>query len=427
MPRFLGLVLALLVAALSFALTPGQALANHVGCGDVITYDTTLDSDLVGCAGTALTIGADDVTLDLAGHRVGDCCYPETTGIDNEGHEGVVIENGQVLGVTGIRLVSAHETVMRHLNVYGPFAISLTHSTENRLEASIVGTSYVAVSMEDSDHNVIRRSTINGYYHGVHLAAGSDHNRVEDSLLSAERYGPAIRVDASSFNSFRRNRLRSTFTGIALTDARGNEVIETSGFVEQEGILLRRSDANVIEGNELGAGACKICLSDSDDNVIRANDLASRRSYSELGITVAGSGNRIERNQAAAMYDGISIGAGAKNAVIRNVARGSDGNGIVIGSQASDTLVSRNDASRNGGNGIDVAGQAIDTLLSRNRANRNGADGILVGDATAVLSHNIANYNVGFGIEAVPGVIDGGGNRAFGNGNPVQCLNVVCK
>ena len=415
------------VASALLALTSSQALANHVGCGEVVTQDTTLDSDLVGCSGATLTIGADHVTLDLGGHRVGDCCYPDTTGIDDSGRRGVVIENGRVLGVTGIRLVNAHETVLRDLDVYGPFAISLSHSTGNRLETSIVGTSYAAVSMVDSDNNSIRGSTINGYYYGVDLAAGSDHNRVEDSLLSAERYGPAIRVDASSFNSLRRNRVRSTFTGIALTDARRNAVIETRGFVEQEGILLRRSDDNLIEGNELGAGACKICLAESDNNLIRANALGSRRFYSELGITVAGSGNRIEQNQAAGSYDGITVGAGAKNVVIRNVARGSDGNGIVVASQASGTLVGRNDASGNDGNGILVEELASDTLLSKNRANRNGADGILVSDPTTILSHNTANYNVDFGIEAVPGVVDDGGNRAKGNGTPAQCVGVRCK
>ena len=155
MPRFVGLVVGAL-AAMLVALPGGQAFAAHVACGDVITHDTTLDSDLVGCSGTALTIGADYVTLDLGGHRVGDCCYPDTTGIDDLGRRGVVIENGQVLGVTGIRLVNAHETVLRDLDVFGPFAITLSRSTGNRLETSIVGTSYVAVSMEDSDYNAIR-------------------------------------------------------------------------------------------------------------------------------------------------------------------------------------------------------------------------------------------------------------------------------
>jgi hypothetical protein len=30
----------------------------------------------------------------------------------------------------------------------------------------------------------------------------------------------------------------------------------------------------------------------------------------------------------------------------------------------------------------------------------------------------------GLGIDAVPGVIDGGGNTTSGNGNPEQCTNV---
>jgi len=42
------------------------------------------------------------------------------------------------------------------------------------------------------------------------------------------------------------------------------------------------------------------------------------------------------------------------------------------------------------------------------------------------LDGNVANNNGGFGIVAVPGVIDGGGNRAAGNGNPLQCTNVFC-
>jgi hypothetical protein len=30
------------------------------------------------------------------------------------------------------------------------------------------------------------------------------------------------------------------------------------------------------------------------------------------------------------------------------------------------------------------------------------------------------------GIEAVPDTIDGGGNHAFGNGDPRECLRVAC-
>jgi hypothetical protein len=34
--------------------------------------------------------------------------------------------------------------------------------------------------------------------------------------------------------------------------------------------------------------------------------------------------------------------------------------------------------------------------------------------------------NADLGIEAVKGVIDGGGNVAFGSGDPRECVNVAC-
>ncbi len=60
-----GLWAAAMLTAL--ALIPGQAPADHVSCGDVITEDMTLDSDLdcgVLSGAFGLTIGADGVTLD---------------------------------------------------------------------------------------------------------------------------------------------------------------------------------------------------------------------------------------------------------------------------------------------------------------------------------------------------------------------------
>ena len=69
-------------------------------------------------------------------------------------------------------------------------------------------------------------------------------------------------------------------------------------------------------------------------------------------------------------------------------------------------------------------------LIDRNRSERNGDDGIDVDvtSATVTISNNFASFNGDLGIEAEPTpAIDGGGNRANGNGNPAQCLNVRCK
>jgi parallel beta-helix repeat protein len=73
-----------------------------------------------------------------------------------------------------------------------------------------------------------------------------------------------------------------------------------------------------------------------------------------------------------------------------------------------------------------VNADATDTLIQRNTANGSGHDGISVDAKATTLIHNTANRNHGLGIEAVFGVTDGGGNHAFGNGNPAQCVNVAC-
>ena len=51
-----------------FTISDSQALASHVSCGDTITSDTTLDTDLVDCPSNGIVIGADGITLDLDGH-----------------------------------------------------------------------------------------------------------------------------------------------------------------------------------------------------------------------------------------------------------------------------------------------------------------------------------------------------------------------
>ncbi len=56
-----------------------------------------------------------------------------------------------------------------------------------------------------------------------------------------------------------------------------------------------------------------------------------------------------------------------------------------------------------------------------------GRAGIGVGSPSTKLTKNRAVRNDGLGIKAVEGVIDGGGNRASGNGDPRQCVNVKCR
>ena len=84
-----------LLACIAWA---SPASAAHVNCGDVITQDTTLDSDLVNCPGDGVVIGADNMTLDLAGHTIDGAGAGEGgQGVDNdEGHDGVTVQRGRI-------------------------------------------------------------------------------------------------------------------------------------------------------------------------------------------------------------------------------------------------------------------------------------------------------------------------------------------
>jgi hypothetical protein len=95
MRSFLGSMA--LAAVLLSALTAGQALASRVQCGEVITQDTKVVNDLVGCPGSGLIVGADNVTLDLNRHTIsgdGDFDESEEAGVQVRGFDGAVIKNG---------------------------------------------------------------------------------------------------------------------------------------------------------------------------------------------------------------------------------------------------------------------------------------------------------------------------------------------
>jgi YVTN family beta-propeller protein len=117
---------------------------GSINCGDSITADTVLESDL-NCSGPGLTFGADGITLDLNGHTIngnsGPCeeC-PFEAGIEINGHTGVTIINGTVHGF-----------------VYGIFVQNGSH-----------------------DNTVTSIVTTNNIFNGISLLGDSDDNQIED-------------------------------------------------------------------------------------------------------------------------------------------------------------------------------------------------------------------------------------------------------
>ena len=111
---FLGCALALLLALL-----PSTASRHTCQCGDVITQDTTLDSDLVDCPGDGVVIGASGITLDLAGHTI-DGTGPGAGGhgVRNAGADNVAVTNGRIQQFQfGVSILSADGNLVTGLDL----------------------------------------------------------------------------------------------------------------------------------------------------------------------------------------------------------------------------------------------------------------------------------------------------------------------
>ena len=361
-------IFALAVVGL-MAFGDSQASASHVSCGDTITADTTLDSDLVNCPNNGIVIGADDVTLHLNGHLIdGDgtespACDPNTEfcdfGVVDDGHAGVIVRDGSLREfLVGVVIFGAQEN--RVVNI---------SATRHDL---------FGVAVFESGRSVIRDSSSNrniapdGDGIGVF---GSHRVRILDNSFR-NNPGPGIHVEDSTNNLIRGN------------------------------LFLRNS-----------------ILIEADRNQVRRNRSVRDR---QLGIFVSGNRNVIARNRVSRPVGGIGIAEGRGNLIARNVIVRARRDGIPLFS-GDNNIIRRNRVSGSGDDGFWVNQQNDRILLRRNVAIGTGDDGFDVDSRSTKLTRNRAARNGDLGIHAVQGVIDGGRNRASGNGDPRQCVNVKCR
>jgi len=354
------------VAALSL-LGAGSASAQPVTCGQVITQNTRLDSDL-DCFGTgvpaAVVIGADGITLDLGGHTIS-----ASRSIIDDGHDNVTIRNGTLNNDDGPLIQDASGTRLRDLRFQGiSVGLAVIDSDHTDVRQSEFVDAALSIAAGSSSNTVAR----NRFSFGegvVEITRGSHHNRVVDNNFVGPSDPDKIFLSDADDNHVSRNRMSALFNGIR---------------------LIAGSDGNTIADNVIRPEvavqniAIGISLSDSSRNLVRGNAV--------LGNLV-----------------GVLLHSGAANWLVGT--RSVDTVGPILGEA----------------DGFRVDAGATGSVLAFNRADRAADDGIDVEAPGTALRGNRADNNTDLGIEAVPGVVDLGGNRASGNGNPLQCLNVTCR
>ena len=250
---------------------PAQAPATHVRCGDVITTDTTLDSDLLGCTGGGLRILASGVTLDLGGHRVegshvefGVSANASRVTVRNGavGHfqSAVALASGSDLVVSdvtvydshdGLRMADVDRVLVDHVTARGndgsgiTFAVSRGVTMSNSFVHDNAG-GFGGVGLESSAivGNRIERNTFYGIRWATVTATLFDGNVVRDN----GEFGIGLE-EGSTGNRVTRNRVSGTDgEGIALAEDSGANTLDRN-----------RSDYNTGRGFAiLGAGATLI-------------------------------------------------------------------------------------------------------------------------------------------------------------------------
>lgn len=215
--------------------------------------------------------------------------------------------------------------------------------------------------------------------------------------------------------------------------------IETPGRgIWLEGVQDTKIEDNVILGVASGTPLFGIIIEHGGDVSSDGNEIEDNLSRNwNVGIGVEGNENRVKGNNVDNNSQGGIQVEGDDNVIEENLASaiGADGNegyGIRIKS-GEDNVVRENTAAENSQGGILVEAGSKDTRIESNTANHNGTgiippgDGIRIEAPKTTVKKNIACNNGGFGIFAVPGVDDDGGNKAKGNGNPDQCSKRIVK
>lgn len=162
------------LALLIFLALVPTAAADHVACGEVLTADTTLDSDLHCTSEAGLIVGADGIAIDLAGHQVSSSIRPA---LDNQGgYDDVTVANGSLSGASAVTLVGADRNTFDGVRMRGEAAAYISGSDDVRIQHGYLGGALSGVDIVDSDRTVLDGMEIFSLTSGsaVRVGAGSD-------------------------------------------------------------------------------------------------------------------------------------------------------------------------------------------------------------------------------------------------------------
>ena len=235
--RVVGLGTALALVALGMG-AAAPARAAVVTCGQVVTVDTTLDSNVGPCASDGVVIGAANVTLKLNGHKIlGAPSAGDTAGVRVNFGGATIQGPGDITGFDGgvAKLVAGDGVRVQDLRIFGNGA-----QAANTLGDGIVLSG-------GTGHQVLRNTIFdNGPYSGVTLLGAVVNSVIEgNTIYENTRQQNATLTEVSGIRLENISTVRPTFITIR------NNTIRANGL---EGIaLFAGASDNLIVGNTVQA------------------------------------------------------------------------------------------------------------------------------------------------------------------------------
>lgn len=201
--------------------------AKAVSCGDTITTDTTLTTDLA-CEDTAIIIGADDITLNCNGHtisRIGGV----GNGIFLNSRTGVTITNCQVTGFeNGFWLLSSsNNTLKGNSAIFNLEGFVLIDSADNNTLTGNTATSNIdGFALSGSSNNTLKENIGFGNQStGFVLTNGSADNTLIENTAnsnSPSAGGAGFHLFATVDNTLIKNTANGNDLGFVLEIATNN-------------------------------------------------------------------------------------------------------------------------------------------------------------------------------------------------------------
>ncbi|HSH23397.1 MAG TPA: right-handed parallel beta-helix repeat-containing protein, partial [Acidimicrobiales bacterium] len=219
---------------------------SAASCERVITQTTVLTEDIGPCGGNGVIVRADNITLDLGGHRIFGFPGPgngRTSGIRLPMRTGVTVKNGTVSHFdAGVVLMGGGSNTITELSAednVGPDDVSLAELGDG------------IVLFNSSNNTIVRNKVLrNGIYDGIGLIGGdADGNVIEDNLVE-DTLGPSDKGPAGQ--GIILNSHDGDFDGLSIAGARvSRNVVTRSASAGISNINNTKGEisSNLVEGN----------------------------------------------------------------------------------------------------------------------------------------------------------------------------------